>query len=334
MASCPVPEQLLQKLAHVAESIAKCLAEMPFSEWPYTSQCPHNYYGSAQLFVDHIAWYLRQTVHYKDLGVHHFIIGAMVTNHSVWSPLCGRCRNLILSSSDNLLRLCSDRLLSTQCATEIYVHAQNRFFLFFRLVDHPRMAKVVMRIYKDSVSHWDSMCGVFHGSLFEMLSGEHEPDAQSKSLLVAYSDFLTLSVKYWSKAQFAFAKENIFRRMNGTLGTKGIFTWSYSGWRESLRDDTIFRLTQEVISRIKSVPDSRIIPKIRKWGSRSELRKDVKQRTSCSYLSCSKPQRDSNVQFKLCGGCKLTYYCCRSCQKKAWPHHKPICLKLRHLYAL
>jgi hypothetical protein len=34
---------------------------------------------------------------------------------------------------------------------------------------------------------------------------------------------------------------------------------------------------------------------------------------------------DDNCNFRLCSGCRLTYYCTRLCQKTHWPRHKLWC---------
>ena len=58
------------------------------------------------------------------------------------------------------------------------------------------------------------------------------------------------------------------------------------------------------------------------------------------FEKCGALQRDplcprdvcEGARYKLCGDCKMTYYCSRRCQKKAWPLHKAICNKLKHQY--
>lgn len=54
----------------------------------------------------------------------------------------------------------------------------------------------------------------------------------------------------------------------------------------------------------------------------------------CGFMECDKTQSDIEGHLKLCARCKMTYYCCRSCQKRAWPQHKLNCNILSHRYDL
>ena len=67
---------------------------------------------------------------------------------------------------------------------------------------------------------------------------------------------------------------------------------------------------------------------------RIAIKSDKRELLSCSSMDCSKLEKDSGRRFKLCAGCKMTHYCCRLCQKRAWPQHKTNCQKLSRMYAL
>ena len=265
---CPVPEPMLRGLFMVVEHLQS------LDQCSLVSRCPHHAYGSTQLFVDHIFWYLEQDEHYKDIDTHHGVIGCLLVKQS----LCSRCRNLMISSPALVIRMCSDPRIVSQFNTQIAIY--NRYFLFFRLVDHPRMAKVVSKIFKksESASHWDSMYKMMEVVFLNLAQDDAMKCVQSLS--VAYSEFIGLRVK------------------------EGPF--------------------------LPYLPECQTDNKV----VMTEMRKEVKQRANCSSIQCGKSQSDSKEEFKLCGGCKLTYYCCRSCQKRAWPQHKPICGNLRRLYKL
>eukprot|EP01084_Bolivina_argentea_P138487 243783_1 len=58
-------------------------------------------------------------------------------------------------------------------------------------------------------------------------------------------------------------------------------------------------------------------------------------RVTCNWHLCGKSQRrHPKSQFKMCGNCKMVYYCCRKCQKKSWNmKHKHQCNILKFQYA-
>jgi len=45
---------------------------------------------------------------------------------------------------------------------------------------------------------------------------------------------------------------------------------------------------------------------------------------SCCNPSCSKAE-NKDVKLQVCGQCKVTLYCSRTCQKQHWPSHKSHC---------
>lgn len=59
------------------------------------------------------------------------------------------------------------------------------------------------------------------------------------------------------------------------------------------------------------------------------IRKESRLRLCCSWAGCRMIQRELSEQLRVCGGCKMAYYCSRSCQKRAWPGHKATCLRFR-----
>lgn len=43
--------------------------------------------------------------------------------------------------------------------------------------------------------------------------------------------------------------------------------------------------------------------------------------------TCFRPPSTPTGKMKICGGCKVVYYCSPECQKKDWPSHKESCLQ-------
>ena len=67
----------------------------------------------------------------------------------------------------------------------------------------------------------------------------------------------------------------------------------------------------------------------------NETCKDLRQNMTCCWSECSKYEREIDVVLKVCGGCKLSYYCSRKCQKKAWKAgHWKECSTLKKYYHL
>merc|ERR1712129_563461 len=78
----------------------------------------------------------------------------------------------------------------------------------------------------------------------------------------------------------------------------------------------------------KSLPKG-ALPELKK--SREELIAKMNENARCCWYKCCKKSGDIGIPFKVCSGCAMSYYCSRTCQKKAWKYgHKDHCKKLRH----
>ena len=61
----------------------------------------------------------------------------------------------------------------------------------------------------------------------------------------------------------------------------------------------------------------------------------AKRQLICCWNKCYRMEREIGRAMQMCSGCKMTYYCSRKCQKKAWKcDHRDICQKLSKLYFL
>lgn len=52
----------------------------------------------------------------------------------------------------------------------------------------------------------------------------------------------------------------------------------------------------------------------------------------CNNVPC-KNKPDGDERFSICGNCKMTRYCSRTCQKQDWSRHKAHCKKIQELRA-
>eukprot|EP01102_Stenamoeba_stenopodia_P013727 TRINITY_DN4489_c0_g1_i1.p1 TRINITY_DN4489_c0_g1~~TRINITY_DN4489_c0_g1_i1.p1 ORF type:complete len:197 (-),score=19.40 TRINITY_DN4489_c0_g1_i1:216-806(-) len=50
----------------------------------------------------------------------------------------------------------------------------------------------------------------------------------------------------------------------------------------------------------------------------------------CGAMNCPRSETEASGPFKLCGACKVPYYCSAACQKEDWNHrHKLFCKKAK-----
>lgn len=318
---CPLFNQQLQQLFLTA----RILENMIPKDGP--SPCPHLYYPSRELFVKHLFWHLRQKP--DDLGHHNHALGTLLVRHC----LCGCCRNTIISHAKWSVILCSGE--SIIATPRDYVsrggRAGLRRALLYRLLEHRQFPKVMMKIWMKSMPVFKSFCD----SLKRILQYGLRDEPAVVSMLVDYLDVVNLTVKYWEKHHVLYFLENHLNTIIQVINSHPPPLNAKCVW--SVARDGIPHVIRKVILRSKQFGIIGLPMMVKCEGHKAWLQviRDLERQSApCSSLQCGKAQRDSEDPLKLCGGCKLTYYCCRSCQKRAWPQHKSLCLKLRRLYAL
>ena len=260
--------------------------------------------------------------------------------------LCDHCRNSILSAYALLVELSASNLKSGMesiCCVNDNVECI-RFLLYLRLVDNVQSPRIIMKICNTSVTAFQSMCE----AVVDILKWDR--CSEQSRILKEYTDIVCLTVKYWSRDQLRYFLKNHFNVIDRAIvpEMKWYSKCSFDEFACNLKEPagTLSFLLFEVIaiSNLKGlhgvprkVGSSFKLPRKSKSKRLSEINREtmkglVKYRSECSYKECGK--LDNEEQFKLCGGCKLTYYCCRSCQKRAWPQHKVHCKTLSRLNAL
>ena len=192
-----------------------------------------------------------------------------------------------------------------------------------------------MKVCEKSMSSFDALFRIFDVTL------DIEDMDDFLKTIQYYQGTVFLTVKYWSKDHAVRFMENHFDKVMSFAAylyhrskLAGDSPKSQAAWMcFSFLPMLWIKLKQFGLRRsISSLP-----PMTKDETHKSMLlcrtvRAGLKQVVLCSSKQCDKWQKDSENQFKLCGGCKLTYYCCRSCQKRAWPQHKSNCMTLRRLY--
>ena len=189
-----------------------------------------------------------------------------------------------------------------------------------------------MEICTKSMPAFDNMCGLLHAVLQTVQI--HTPNA--------YVRIVFLSVRYWTKDHVIYYVRNYLEKLRNHCKSL-LSQWDHQeGDMQRVKLDgtwTVKYLFAMILIKLEQHgPRAPILPSVSKeWlHDCMKMRRIVRGKFSlmlrCSSEQCNKFQKYIEDPFKLCGGCKMTYYCSRSCQKRAWPQHKSYCMTLRRLY--
>eukprot|EP01084_Bolivina_argentea_P254930 428690_1 len=322
-----------------------------------STNCTHNLFRKTDSFVEFIYWIL----HISSFDhVDHF-------NH------CVRLAIILFNSTNSICAHCKTVFLSTvpfdQLMTSIYYcqHSEDvslpvkwlnlKFMneLFF----HPKIYKIMslnMSIF-EMTCHM--ICTYLHDDLVKTV--KYNYPKQEKICVLLRMTFL--SIKYWKKdhllhfinfyyTDFQYYGRQFLVKSTNQAGINAKRIQNHHVLRSIFGDVThlLFKSkNKDLLNQIKDKQaDHAKTPLISRLKGHNAyinntLRYLVKNETKilfygnvikCAYEKCNKEQ-GKDEKYKICKGCKMTYYCGKKCQKKSWnKRHRMDCKQLSKYYNL
>lgn len=93
---CPVPHRVLMQLHQFVISTFDNESDKPADQIRRSRphfKCPHQYYPSNEMYVEHLVWFVQQNAECEHYIHHLHVIGAFMT----FTYFCGRCRDSSLT---------------------------------------------------------------------------------------------------------------------------------------------------------------------------------------------------------------------------------------------
>ena len=308
--------------------------------------CPHVFYHSVEHFIGHLLWALhpdRSCTEKKDKAQMDVIFGFLNKRR-----LCNVCRISIFAEFDVNILFKTFGVEITSFDDICHVQCRLCFRFWYQLFHHPQVPKLIIKSCSNNVFQY--LCTMMEWMVQGILHFHNEQSDVFERGLVPYSIMIFRSINYWSLKdlqcylkthtdtikslvlKYASLQKNDGRFLHqdtamlhlicilGRIALK----CRTMGWKPMAPEDA--SVCASAIDFYKSQREKRYVGQ---WVS------IVREDLLCGFLECSRPKDNAAAKcFKLCGGCKIVYYCSRSCQKRAWPQHKACCNRLSSRYAL
>ena len=220
-------------------------------------------------------------------------------------------------------------------------HLQFSFLLCNILLRHPRTPKIMAQSMARDRRCFHILCIILLLKIEESCTSAHilrdKYNAVFSTREIFCIGFLR-SIKYWSKQMIQEFHHHYMRRMMMTLahaprpkGACSAFARCGIGCEVVVTICRHSAADKSALGNIIHIAEKRI-PGIQSMILK--MRNMNRERLCCSRKDCKKRQKTLNVNLKVCSGCKITYYCSRSCQKRAWLSHKSRCLRFGTMHPL
>ena len=344
-----VSERLLNNLSIIA---------FEFENDSVEASCPHHYYRSVSAFVGQLLWSLKTDYCCRDAKAKHLLVVLvkMMEDHRV----CSLCRSTIV------LRIYKDdfypkfgKSLSDSCCV---LSVKLRMFFFRDFISNRHIMKLCTRSCR--VAGFLGLLGQIKEMLHTIAYHPHNLPPYSTGM-TTMTDMMRISVKYWNDQQYKFYLRYHFAAINHVLCNQlPLNQWLNEKNDDHLRDWIMmkFQMIQcKVAMKSKKMEwdhligndGHRIAKKQRKLArkfakiemelaeegafKRSSWEPYVHQkrklRECCACDDCRKMENVLGERFKVCSGCKISHYCSKYCQKRAWSSHKANCQRIEKLHA-
>lgn len=263
-----------------------------------------------------------------------------------WPTLCPQHRNKFNDveptnkqylQSVSFCRLCQmgmlsalpfDELISETCIQRYGPQMRNKHEMIalsicFALTLHPQMPIVWAKAFTNNRPCFDIIFNIFRLAIkrynvvnHSLCSGSPHSFAEA-----CFCVCFLLSAKYWAPALLKEVQDHYARQILELMVKYAEFRSECNNVLCQINPYVLHLMpcTSEQLFR-----DSQV--------QVANIRRVIKKYHHCCF--CRELQFALDSKMKVCGGCKMAYYCSRSCQKEAWPSHKPTCVKLRSMYAL
>ena len=303
--------------------------------WP----CPHVFYHSVQHFIGHLLWALHpdRSCRYRKDRAQMDVIMRFLNERR----LCNLCRISIFSEFD------VDDLYKTfgvgignsrhKCPTRCRLC----FRFWTQLFHYPPVPRFIIKSCSNEIFKY--LCSMMEWMLERLLQFNDVQSETFESGLLVHGTMMFRSIKYWKLKDLLYYLRNhadkvmslitefdSLRVKEGTLSYRGtiipnlLCVVGKAAFKSAPMG--CLQMSPEDVSEVVKYEDA--IDYYRFERQRGEITRWMnlfRRNLLCEFVGCSKPQKDIVERFKLCGGCKMVYYCSRSCQKRAWPQHKAYC---------
>eukprot|EP01084_Bolivina_argentea_P047336 87210_1 len=294
-------------------------------------RCAHHFYSSSVQYVKHISSALQQNAKHKDEVKHQCQELLKIKRR-----LCTNCINLLLSE------IPYTDIINISIDTDTSEIIQLRKFLVWSIFAHRKSYRLIVKCLRFETLDFGYLCDI-------VLDGWKHLCTKYTLSWVEVIDMFFLSTKYWTKCHliyfvnnnFVYKFRDRFQKSIVKLGMDSIVVSETCAYIFTYIQYKILEWPNKFRNMIYNLRIRNIL-NFPTYCTKKEIlkrRKRVKKKfcfIECGSVKCNKSTDSIHMKvksFKVCGGCKMSYYCSKSCQKKDWNGgHSIVCKKLKRHY--